>query len=263
MDLRLIALDLDGTTLNSQGKVSLYTKKVLEKAIQKGIHVVIASGRALSAIPEDVLNIRGLEYIITSNGSSIFELPDSRRIYANDMKPGVVMSFPFEVFIGGHAYTMQAYYDCPTDFGVPERMNHYVRTTRTPVSDMPDFMMKHCDEIEGIDMIVPDQTQKQKVIAVLAKISNLYITSSESYYIEMASGSVSKASALQALAAQFHITPEQVMAFGDSDNDIELLSYAGCGVAMQNATANLMKAASAVTRSNNEDGVAFYLESFL
>ena len=99
-------------------------------------HVVIASGRALSAIPEDVLNIRGLEYIITSNGSSIFELPDSRRIYANDMKPGVVMSvlaimrdthFPFEVFIGGHAYTMQAYYDCPTDFGVPERMKMCIR----------------------------------------------------------------------------------------------------------------------------------------
>ena len=256
MDLRLIALDLDGTTLNSQGKVSPYTKEILEKAIQKGIHVVIASGRALSAIPEDVLNIRGLEYIITSN----------------DMKPGVVMSvlaimrdthFPFEVFIGGHAYTMQAYYDCPTDFGVPERMNHYVRTTRTPVSDMPDFILKHCDDIEGIDMIVPDQTQKQQVIAALSKISNLYITSSESYYIEMASGSVSKASALQALAAQFHITPEQVMAFGDSDNDIELLSYAGCGVAMQNATANLLKAASAVTRSNNEDGVAFYVESFL
>ena len=178
MDLRLIALDLDGTTLNSQGKVSPYTKEILEKAIQKGIHVVIASGRALSAIPEDVLNIRGLEYIITSNGSSIFELSDSRRIYANDMKPGVVMSvlaimrdthFPFEVFIGGHAYTMQAYYDCPTDFGVPERMNHYVRTTRTPVSDMPDFILKHCDDIEGIDMIVPDQTQKQQVIAALSQ----------------------------------------------------------------------------------------------
>ena len=146
MDLRLIALDLDGTTLNSQGKVSPYTKKILEKALSKGILVVIASGRALSAIPEDILNIRGLKYIITSNGSSIFELPDSRRIYANDMKPGVVMSvlaimqdthFHFEVFIGGHAYTMQAYYDCPTDFGVPERMNHYVQTTRTPISAKP------------------------------------------------------------------------------------------------------------------------------
>lgn len=141
MDLRLIALDLDGTTLNSQGKVSPYTKKILEKALSKGILVVIASGRALSAIPEDILNIRGLKYIITSNGSSIFELPDSRRIYANDMKPGVVMSvlaimqdthFPFEVFIGGHAYTMQAYYDCPTDFGVPERMNHYVQNNPHP-----------------------------------------------------------------------------------------------------------------------------------
>ena len=272
MDLRLIALDLDGTTLNSQGKVSPYTKEILEKALSKGIHVVIASGRALSAIPEDVLNIRGLKYMITSNGSSIFELPDNRRIYANDMKPGVVMSvltimqgthFPFEAFIGGHAYTMQAYYDCPTDFGVPERMNRYVQTTRTPVSDMSAFIMEHCDEIEGVDMIVPDMTQKQQLIDELSGIDNLYITSSEKYYIEMASGSVSKASALQALAAQFHITPEQVMAFGDSDNDIELLSYAGCGVAMQNATANLLTAASAVTRSNNEDGVAFYLESFL
>lgn len=123
--------------------------------------------------------------------------------------------------------------------------------------------MKHCNEIEGIDMIVPDMPKKQQLITALSQISNLYITSSESYYIEMASGSVSKASALHALAAQFHITPKQVMAFGDSDNDIELLSYAGCGVAMQNATSNLLKAASAVTRSNNEDGVAFYLESFL
>ena len=64
MDLRLIALDLDGTTLNSQGKVSLIQKKILEKALSKGILVVIASGRALSAIPEDILNIRGLKYII-------------------------------------------------------------------------------------------------------------------------------------------------------------------------------------------------------
>ena len=69
--------------MNSQGKVSPYTKEILEKALSKGILVVIASGRALSAIPEDILNIRGLKYIITSNGSSIFELPDSRRIYAN------------------------------------------------------------------------------------------------------------------------------------------------------------------------------------
>ena len=91
MDLRLIALDLDGTTLNSQGKVSPYTKEILEKALSKGILVVIASGRALSAIPEDILNIRGLKYIITSNGSSTFwNCRYSRRIYANDMKPGVV-----------------------------------------------------------------------------------------------------------------------------------------------------------------------------
>ena len=71
MDLRLIALDLDGTTLNSQGKVSPYTKNI-RKALSKGILVVIASGRALSAIPEDILNIRGLKYIITSQRIQYF-----------------------------------------------------------------------------------------------------------------------------------------------------------------------------------------------
>ena len=55
-------------------------------------------------------------------------------------------------------------------------MNHYVQTTRTPISDMPDFMMKHCNEIEGIDMIVPDMPKKQQLITALSQISNLYIT---------------------------------------------------------------------------------------
>ena len=108
MKIRLIALDLDGTTLNSSGQLTPYTKETLETAIANGIQVVIASGRAMSALPSDVLAIRGLNYAITSNGSSIFSLPDGIRIQGQDIDPAVVdkirpiaagCGFTYEVFI--------------------------------------------------------------------------------------------------------------------------------------------------------------------
>lgn len=270
--LKLIALDLDGTTLNSAGHVSDYTKETLEMAIAQGIQVVIASGRAKSALPPDLLSIKGLNYAITSNGSSIFALSDSKRIYANDMSPETVdavlqiaaaSGFTYETFIAGKAYTDQSYYDCAAAFGVPERMNAYVRRTRTPVPSIAEFIHSHHHEIEGIDMIVPDVDKKAAIRGQLGRIPNLYITGSESFYIELAAGSVSKASALHALAEQLHITPGNIIAFGDGGNDIELLTYAGHGVAMENAAPALLDVADAVTLSNDEDGVATYLRRIL
>lgn len=272
MDIRLIALDLDGTTLNSSGHISNFTKETLETAIRHGIQVVIASGRARSALPADVLAIRGLNYAITSNGSSIFALPDFERIFACDMAPRTVdavlavasgCGFTYEAFIAGQAYTAQPYFDRAADFGVPERMNAYVRSTRTPVPSMEDFIRAHRHEIEGIDFIIPDQIQKEAIRKQLLQIPELYITGSESYYLELAAGSVSKASALHALAARLQITSSQIIAFGDGGNDTELLAYAGLGIAMGNAPVSLKQVADDVTLSNDEDGVAIYLHKIL
>ena len=272
MDIRLIALDLDGTTLNTDKHISHFTKNILEKAIANGIQVVIASGRARSALPADVLSIDGLRYAITSNGSSIFTLPDFKRIFACDMAPETVdavlsiasdCGFTYEAFIAGHAYTAQSYYNCAADFGVPERMNSYVRDTRTPVPSMADFIRTHRHEIEGIDFIIPDPSQKERIRNRLLQIPDLYVTGSESYYLELAAGSVSKASALHSLAAILKISPSQIIAFGDGGNDLEMLSYAGRGIAMANAAPALLEAADDVTLSNDEDGVAHYLQKIL
>ena len=111
-------------------------------------------------------------------------------------------------------------------------------------------------------MIVPDPEKKLNIRNQLKRIPNLYITGSESYYIELAAGSVSKASALQALTQTLHITPENIIAFGDGANDIELLAYAGHGVAMKNSAPSLLEAADAVTLSNDEDGVAHAIQRY-
>lgn len=302
MDLRMIAFDLDGTLLNSQGQITPFTRSTLELAIRQGIQVVAASGRSLSALPDDVLAIEGINYAITSNGSSIFALsgnqeadtdtgmasaskilPDSgtgivpdrkapRRVYARDMEAAVIEAvldifektdFPFEAFIAGVSYTPRAYYDNPTAFGAPSRILDYVRRTRIPVDHMGHFIRAHIHEIEGMDMVVYDPVRKSEILKELAGIPNLYITGSESFYIELAAGGVSKASALHFLAEDKSLTPSQVMAFGNGDNDLEMLQYAGKGVAMKNSTPLLLARADDLTMTNDEDGVAHYIRKFL
>ena len=80
--IRMIALDLDGTTLTRDG-LTRRTKETLEEAIRRGIHVVIATGRTYTALPERVHQIQGLEYIITSNGAHISEAQTGKFIYSN------------------------------------------------------------------------------------------------------------------------------------------------------------------------------------
>jgi len=272
MSIRLIALDLDGTLLDSSKHVSPANREALSAAIRSGIHVVIASGRPGSALPGEVCGMDGISYAITSNGSSIFHMPDMKRIYSNDMPASTVKemlpiirqaAFPCETAIAGRCYTMQSYFDDPTAFGMPEHMRSYVRSTRTPVSDMPGFIESHIADIEGIFFLIADQGLKAAMRDRVSRINGIYITSSAPYYLEMANSTVSKASALDSLTSSLGIKKSEVIAFGDSSNDLELLDYAGTGVAMGNSSEELKSAADAVTLTNDEDGVSYYLKSIL
>ncbi len=271
MAVRLIAFDLDGTLLGSDGRISARTGETLQRAAQNGIHLVAASGRPFKALPAELSEIEDIRYAITSNGSSIFSLPDGRRIFAADMAPETVLKvlaiaeqtdFPFEVFIGGTGYTSAAYFRHASDFGVPARVNDYVRRTRCPVDDIAAFTRAHLREIEGMNMIVADPEAKKRLVAALSAIPHLYITDSVSYYIEMAEGGVCKSAALAHLAGKLEVPLHETAAFGDSMNDLDLLRGAGLGIAMANALPDLVAAADDLTLSNDEDGVAHYIEKY-
>ena len=106
-----------------------------------------------------------MEYVITSNGSSVFRLSDSKRIYAQDMTPDQVQRLlafyknydcPMEAFIRGVPYTSTEYFEHPAYFGASPASVEYVRTTRQPVADMRAFAEEHKNEIEGINFILRD-----------------------------------------------------------------------------------------------------------
>ena len=265
---KLMAFDLDGTLLRSDGTVSAYTCEILTQAAALGIHVVIASGRPLCALPCQVTALPCIKYAITSNGSSIFQLTGQRRIAGTDMDPGLVLSlaeifkalpWPCECFTEGRAYTSQAYYDDPAAFGVTVATGNYMRATRRPVADMSAFILAHKDRIEGLDLVVTDPSARQALAERFRQIPDLYMTSSTRFYLEFASGDVSKAGALARLLYMLDLNASDMAAFGDALNDLEMLRFAQTGIAVSGGDPRLIAAADDICPGNDEDGPARYI----
>lgn len=272
MKISLIAFDLDGTLLDGSGHISKRTNDVLHAAAARGIHLVAASGRPFSALPADLTSCTAIRYAITSNGSSIFTLPEGERTYACDMQAETVLKvldiaaavpWPIEAFIRGRGYSPAAYVRKASDFGLSKTAERYIRATRTPVADIHAFISGHREEIEGLNLIVPDPAAKKALQETLSGISGMFMTASTSYYIEMSDGRVSKSASLAWLADQLKVPMSEAAAFGDSLNDLDLITAAGLGVAMDNALPALKDAADALALRNDEDGVADFIERYL
>nr|WP_291234665.1 Cof-type HAD-IIB family hydrolase [Frisingicoccus sp.] len=270
--IHLAAMDIDGTLLGKNKNLTDYTIEVLNRAAASGMHIVIASGRALEAIPESLCRVGGIEYVITSNGSSVFSLKNRERIFGKDMTSEQILMIldfyrnyecPMEIFIKGTPYTSEEYFRFPEHFGAFGSAAEYVKTTRNPVKDIRAFAMEHKDEIEGINFIMDNMELKSEMRKKLEDMRGLYVTSSVPRYIEISHGDVCKYAALKWLAKKLNICPEEIIAFGDGENDLEMIQYAGIGVAMENGIERLKKTADRVAPSCDEDGVARVLEEIL
>lgn len=142
-DIRLIALDLDDTTLCSDGSLADKTREAIEAAISSGIEVVIASGRAFNSLPRAVAEICGIRYAITSNGAAVAKNPGGERIVSLTLHPDTVQDILelfgnelLECFIDGQAYCDARYMADPMRFGCSPAYVEYVKTTRLPVGDI-------------------------------------------------------------------------------------------------------------------------------
>lgn len=271
MDIRLIALDLDGTVLNSNGELDAHTCDVLCRAAQMGIVIAAATGRAFYALPDVIRRMSAFTYAITSNGTGIYRISDGDRLYTNPMSADNLDHLlpllrdypcPMEVFIDGIAYGDRNYVEHPLSFGISRHSADYVQATRTPHDDIPALIRQNYSRIEGMDIIVTDQLLKKEIRSKAERIPDLYVTSSVAHYLEFAAGSASKETALRFLCSSLGIASDQLMACGDGENDLEMISLAGMGIAMGNACEALKAAADYITDSNDACGVANAIEAF-
>ena len=273
MEIKLIALDLDGTTLRKGSILSEETKIALEEAILKGINVVIATGRTFASLPECIFGIKGLEYVITSNGAHITDISKGKVIYSNCADGKAIekvrellyahSEFPVEVFTDGHAYIDELVYEDIKNNGSDYMDASYIVRTRNPIPCVYDFMLKHRNDIENINIHFRDLQDKADFKVILETLEGITVTSSMPHNIEIGGETTSKATAIFDLCQRLNIKETNVMAIGDSPNDSAMITAAGLGIAMGNAVDEVKEIADYVTLPNNEDGVAHAVKKFV
>lgn len=271
--IKMIALDLDGTTLNDESHLTERTRRILEEAIRRGIHVIVASGRAYTALPSEVLSIQGIPYAITSNGAATYNPGSGERVFSYSMDGEKVEGLlellkeepetAIEVFSQGQPYASAEYLEDPTAYGAPARVVPYLRRTRKPVPDARSFAWEHREELDSLDIIASGPMERAEWMAKLKELGGIYVTSSVSYRLEISNEKGGKGAALREVAARLRIRPEEIVAFGNAENDIDMLRFAGLGIAVANSPELVKKYADQVAPSNQDEGVAQILEALL
>ena len=270
-DIKVIAMDLDGTALNHQKQLTERTRAAIQKAAKSGIQIVVATGRTFSSLAPEVLAMPEITCAITSNGAVVNRIPDGAVLLHNYPNPETVSEIAgmiqgekidTEVCTGGQAYIGQSYYDRVLE-GKTNRDVQYVKTTRHPVPDIYQFLLEHRVAIENINLNFKTLEEKQQWQQRFQKLPGVTPTSSFLFNVELGGATTSKAHALQALLDEWKMTSRQVMAFGDSENDLGMIQLAGIGVAMANGMEEVRQVADILAESNEEDGVAKIIEQLI
>lgn len=271
MAIKLIAMDLDGTLMAPDHiTVTDRTKSALEKAHNMGIKMVIATGRTLSVIKDVLKQVPFIDYVIYSNGAVVYDRCKGENVYTDYMPSNIVNkvidileSYPvyYELYANGESNTQKsksAYFknkDLP-----PEFLDFYLQSLINH-DNLREFAKNN--DIEKINLFYFDGEFYNEIKDKLFAVEEIDKTSPVSGDIEMTYKRVNKGAALSNMCKELGFTSDEVMSFGDADNDIEMLQFAGYGIAMGNASDDCKEAAKYETLSNGEDGIAAAIEKFV
>lgn len=273
-DIRMIGLDLDGTVFNRKSEMTAHTREVLEEAIRKGVVVLPATGRPECGLPQVFLQMEGVQYALTSNGARILNIETGEDVYLELIPWRTAVDFinrvsgwkdcVWEIYCGGKIYVEKDSYRFLVPEGMSPSLQEYIRRTRIPREDVCGFLKRERIGLEKIHMIFMDTGfRDRKMKELREEFPQLDISNATSFNMEVNSAKAGKGKALLALGKILGIEREQIMACGDASNDWDMLREVGFPVVMENADDETKKLAAFVTKSNEEDGVAYAIERFV
>lgn len=272
--IRMIGLDLDGTVFNNEKMITEHTREVLAEAIRQGVVVLPATGRPECGLPEQFLAIPGVRYALTSNGARIIDLVERKVIYAQLLPWETAAAVIDEVNTWEHC-AWEAYYDGGifVDADAYRFLDHpdmlpalksYMRRTRQPVKGLAEKIRREHISMEKMHMVFENtEYRDQKLQEIREKFPDLAFSNATTFNMEINSADAGKGKGLVALGRILGISREEIMACGDAANDWDMLQMAGFPVVMGNADEETKKLAAFVTKSNEEDGVAYAVEQYV
>lgn len=264
--IKLVVSDIDGTLITTAGVVSAANRRAIARVMATGVHFSVASGRPTKRVRVVLEGLGVTVPIISSNGAVIEDLATGEIIY----------SLHLEHALARRVLTVAAEYDLLWSFIDAAEGWSYVAGQHELLEVLkPWVAVLDARRVEDLDLFFAEQPLIRKIVVAgeerdlerfepaIETIEGVYITSSWQGNREIMVRGADKANAAKHLAARLGIEPGQVLAIGDHRNDLELLAWAGMGVAMGNAASELMEIADWVTTSNDDDGVAHALDHFI
>lgn len=250
----MIATDLDGTLKSFDRPLSECTRAALNSLVERGCHVVVATGRSLDFIRIHCPGVNLVDPQITANGAAIVDPLTEQTLSLSLVPAGCVagaMDFllhadiPPIVVTSDHTYMDKRITD-PEDWVAPGRSGSFLPDMRSVPA-------------EGIIKIVgesnEDSITRVRPLAAAAFDGSLYVTQTSHRLIEFLNPAASKGAALRRIAEWLDISRDEIIAFGDNHNDLSMFAVAGLSVAMGNASDEVKRGADRVTLTSGEDGV--------
>ena len=286
---KLIAVDLDGTMLNSYGIVTENTKNVIKNVINKGTDVIIASGRPIDSIKAIAKEIGSENYFIAGNGALVYDIKNDEVVYEKYMPKEKVLeiikiceenSITYNVYTDEtilatslkynvlyyHKENLKKEEDKKTNISIVKDMYDYVKN----MNNAKFLKITICDDMKSVFNSILKKINKVKDVEALdvSHMSRKTITQGteeipiEYYYTEITYKDVDKWNAIEFLAEKINIKREEIIAIGDNINDKKMIEESGLGIAMKGSTPYVTEVAKYITDTNNYEGVAKAIEKF-
>jgi len=260
---RLIAIDIDDTLMDSQGRITPATRAALAEAAARGIIITLATGRMFASARNVAADLGLVVPLITYQGSLVKHASSGDVLYERTVPPDAAQAVYDHC--RQHGLHLQAYVD--DRLIVPEdnaKVRAYSANSAVPFEVAADFAaVIRRPQTKLLIIDEPDVLDGLLVHFRRLFGGTVQITKSKPHYLEFTHPEGTKGHALRFLAAHFGIPAEETMAFGDSWNDRDMLEAAGFAVAMGNAVPELKQVADLVAPANDEEGVRRVLERFV
>lgn len=271
MSIKLIVTDLDGTFFDADHTtVPERNIKAFRKAHEMGIKTAVASGRPRCLTHNVLAQIPFIDYLVTSNGAVTYDLKKNEVISSKLMDNLQTLeifkildsyNLPYEIYYKGNCHISAQSYKKFDNKHVPE---HFIRILKEHLQIEKSLSkLIGNDGIEKINVMSLTPEQRAELEAKIQNTGDIYITSSVAGNMEMNHKDANKGFAVRALAESLGITSQDIMCFGDGENDSEMLRFAERSFAMENGSDYAKNAAKFVTGRNDECGVAEAIEKYV
>ena len=274
---KIVALDLDGTLLDSHKQLSAVNRDALARAAENGALIVPTTGRFFGMMPEAVRSLPFVRYAITVNGAQVYDRETDSAIVREEIPREMALAVMrlldgfdviYDCYRSNWGWMSEAFKAKAADYATDEHYLKMVRDFRKPVPELKAHLEDTAAEgnVQKIMLFArldgPKDVTRKITEAVNARFPEIKVTSTTWNNLELNIASAHKGVALKRFAEHLGLTLENCMALGDGRNDLTMIEAAGVGVAMSNAHPDVLAAADYVSLSNDENGVAAALAHF-